>query len=48
MPQICFSEEEIVDSGTATINGRGAAYIAKKHIGSKIRWLIIDSDQVTK
>ena len=45
MPYRVFSEDEIIDSGEADINSRGAAYIAQKYIGKKVRWLIIDKDQ---
>ena len=45
MPLTCFTEDEIVDSGTADVNSRGAAYIAQNRIGKKIRWFVIDKDQ---
>lgn len=45
MPLTCFTEEDIVDSGTADVNSRGAAYIAQKHKGKKIRWFVIEKDQ---
>ena len=45
MPLTCFTEDEILDSGEAVVNSRSSAYIATKHIGKKIRWLIIDKDQ---
>ena len=45
MPLTCFTEDEIVDNGTADVNGRGAAYIAQKHKGKKVRWFVIDKDQ---
>ena len=45
MPLTCFTEDEIVDSGTADVNSRGAAYIAQKHKGKKVRWFIIGKKQ---
>ena len=45
MPYHVFSEDEIIDSGEADINSRGAAYVAQKHIGKRVRWLIIKGDQ---
>ena len=44
MPTTCFTEEEIVDSGIAIVNSRGAAYIAQKHIGETIRWFIVKKE----
>ena len=46
MPLVCFTEEEIIDSGDSVVNSRSAAYIASKHKGKRIRWLIIKGDQV--
>ena len=45
MPLTCFSEDEIIDSGTAVVNSKSAAYISSKHKGKKIRWLLIEGDQ---
>ena len=45
MPLISFFEDEIIDSGESVVNSKGAAYIASKHKGRKIRWLIIKGDQ---
>ena len=46
MPLTCFTENEILDSGESVVNSKSAAYIASKHKGKKIRWLIIKGDQV--
>lgn len=46
MPLTCFTENEIIDSGKSVVNSKSAAYIASKHKGKKMRWLIIKGDQV--
>jgi hypothetical protein len=47
MPQISFSENEIIAEGDNPVNSRGMVYVGTKYIGKKARWLIIKGDQPT-
>lgn len=45
MPQISFSEDEIIADGDNNVNSRGMVYVGTKHVGKKARWLIVKGDQ---
>ena len=45
MPSLSFSEDEIVADGDNNVNSRGMVYVGTKHVGKKVRWLIIEGDQ---
>ena len=41
MPELCFSESEIEDNITSSVNLSGLAYVGRKYKGRKVRILVI-------